>query len=212
MSFVLRVSLVNKEKLFKKVNAKSCSEMDMLYLSLPEMISTSLKWTEDKRNSNVVTESPFRRQCKQIHNKSTHRNIELLASTINKTLLIYLNFLSLLISLQCRGLRLDSWVLRIRWRRDRLPTPVFLGFPCGSVSKESAWNTRDLGSIPGLGRSPGEGKGYPLQYSGLENSMDCIVHGVAKSRTQLSGHNWATFTFPRIRIEIHWSNPDCTCH
>ena len=44
----------------------------------------------------------------------------------------------------------------------------------------------DLGSIPGLGRSPGEGKGYPLQYSGLENSVDCIVHGVAKSRAQLS--------------------------
>ena len=111
--------------------------MDMLYLSLPEMISTSLKWTEDKSNSNVVTESPFRRQCKQIHNKSTHRNIELLASTINKTLLIYLNFLCLLISLQCRGLRLDSLVVKIRWRRDRLPTPVFLGFPCGSAGKES---------------------------------------------------------------------------
>ena len=44
----------------------------------------------------------------------------------------------------------------------------------------------DLGSISGLGRSSGEGKGYPLQYSGLENSMDCIVHGVAKSQTQLS--------------------------
>ena len=44
----------------------------------------------------------------------------------------------------------------------------------------------DLGSIPGLGRSPGEGNGYPLQYSGLENSMDCVVHGVAKSQTQLS--------------------------
>ena len=45
---------------------------------------------------------------------------------------------------------------------------------------------RSLGSIPGLGRSPGEGKGYALQYSGLENSMDCIVYGVAKSRTRLS--------------------------
>ena len=44
----------------------------------------------------------------------------------------------------------------------------------------------DLGSIPGLGRSPGEGNGYPLQYSGLENSMDYTVHGVAKSRTRLS--------------------------
>ena len=51
-------------------------------------------------------------------------------------------------------------------------------FPCGSAGKESACNAGDLGSIPGLGRSPGEGKGYPFQYSGLENSMDCIVHGV----------------------------------
>ena len=53
-----------------------------------------------------------------------------------------------------------------------LPTAVFLGFPCGSASNESACNVGDLGLIPGLGRSPGEGKGYPLQYSGLENSMD----------------------------------------
>ena len=60
---------------------------------------------------------------------------------------------------------------------------VRAGFPCGSAGKESACNAGDLGSIPGLGRSPGEVKGYPLQYSGLEKSMDCIVHGVAKSRT-----------------------------
>ena len=58
-----------------------------------------------------------------------------------------------------------------------------MGFPSGSDSKESACNAGDLGSIPGLGRLPGEGKGYPLQCSGLENSMDCIVHGVAKSQT-----------------------------
>ena len=58
--------------------------------------------------------------------------------------------------------------------------------PCGSAGKESACNTGDLSSIPGLGRSPGEGKGYPLQYPGLENSMNCIVPGVAKSRTRLS--------------------------
>ena len=81
----------------------------------------------------------------------------------------------------------NSWVRRIPWRSDRLPIPVFLGFPCGSANKESAYNVGDLGLIPGLGRSPGEGKGYPLQYSGLENSMDCLVHGVAKSRTRLSG-------------------------
>ena len=56
-------------------------------------------------------------------------------------------------------------------------------FPCGPAGKESACNVGVLGLIPGLGRSSGEGKGYPLQYSGLENSMDCIVYGVAKSRT-----------------------------
>ena len=58
-----------------------------------------------------------------------------------------------------------------------------MGFPDSSAGKESACNAGDLGSIPGLGRSPGEGKVYPLQYSGLENSVDWIVYGVAKSRT-----------------------------
>ena len=77
----------------------------------------------------------------------------------------------------------DSWVRKIHWRRDRLPTPVFLGFPCGSASKESSCNAGDLGLILGLGRSPGERKGHPLQNSGLENSMDCIVHRVAESDT-----------------------------
>ena len=57
---------------------------------------------------------------------------------------------------------------------------------CDSTGKESACNEGDLGSIPGSGRSPGEGKGYPLRYSGLENSMDCIVHGVSKSWARLS--------------------------
>ena len=69
------------------------------------------------------------------------------------------------------------------------------GFSGGSDSKESACNTGDLGSIPGLGRTPGEWKGYPLQYSGLENSMDCIVHGVAK-RTWLSGFHFTSFLCP----------------
>ena len=68
-----------------------------------------------------------------------------------------------------------------------------MDFPDSSVSKESAHNTGDFGSIPGLGRFPGEEKGYPLQYSGLENAMGCIVHGVTKSRTRLSD-----FHFPFI--------------
>ena len=54
------------------------------------------------------------------------------------------------------------------------------GFPGSSAGKESAWTVGDMGLIPGLGRSPGERNGYLLQYSGLENSMDCIVHGVAR--------------------------------
>ena len=58
------------------------------------------------------------------------------------------------------------------------------GFPCGSAGKESACNAGDLGSIPGLGRSPEEGKGYPLQYSDLENCMECIV-----MESQRAGHN-----------------------
>ena len=56
----------------------------------------------------------------------------------------------------------------------------FRDFPCSSAGKESACNAGDSGSIPGLGRSAGEGVGYPLQYSGLENSIDCMVHGIAK--------------------------------
>ena len=61
-----------------------------------------------------------------------------------------------------------------------------MGFPGGASGKKASCDAGVLGSIPGLGRSPGEGNGYPLQYSGPENSMDCIVHEVAKSQTQLN--------------------------
>ena len=67
-----------------------------------------------------------------------------------------------------------------------------VGFPGESDGKESACNAGDLGSIPRLGRSPGEGKGYPLQYSGLENSTDFIVHEVTKSRTRLSDFHFTS--------------------
>ena len=91
----------------------------------------------------------------------------------------------------------ETWVQSLGWEDPLekgmathssilgLPTPVFLGSPGGSAGKESACNAGDLGLIPGLEKSLGEGKGYPLQYSGLENSMDCIVHGLAKSWTRL---------------------------
>ena len=73
-----------------------------------------------------------------------------------------------------------------------------LTFPGGSDGEESACNAGDLGSIPGFRRSPGEGNGYPLQYPGLENSMDCIVHEVARV-----GHNQVTFTFTVARVRQH---------
>ena len=69
------------------------------------------------------------------------------------------------------------------------------GFPCSSAGKESICNVWDLGWIPGLGRSPGEGNRYPRQYSSLENSMDCIVHGVAKSQTRLSDFHFHLYVF-----------------
>ena len=81
---------------------------------------------------------------------------------------------------------------------------VRYGLPCGSACKESACNVRDLGSIPGLGRSSEEGKGYPLQYSGLENSMDCMVHGVAKSWTRST---LAVLTILNRHIQVWLEQP-----
>ena len=91
---------------------------------------------------------------------------------------------------QCRRLRFDPWLGKIP-RAAEQPEPVLLSLrdiPGGSDDKESICNTGDPGLIPGLGRSPGEENGYPLQYSRLENSMDrgawqATVHGVAKSWT-----------------------------
>ena len=75
-------------------------------------------------------------------------------------------------------------------------------FPSGSAGKESTRNAGDLGSMPGLERSPGEGKGYPLHYSGLENPMDYIVHRIAKSQTQLSDFYFLSYiNFRQSRLQ-----------
>ena len=95
--------------------------------------------------------------------------------------------------------------------------PLYMGFPCGSAGKESAYNVGDLGSVPELGRSPGEGNGYPLQYSGLENSMDCVVHEVAKSQTQLSlsllyvKHLFPLVTYKFFSLSLIFSNLTTMC-
>ena len=70
--------------------------------------------------------------------------------------------------------------------------PFQYSWPCGSAGKESPCNAGDLGLIPGLGKTPGKGKGYPLQYFGLENSIDCIVHRVAKSQTGLRNFHFTS--------------------
>ena len=75
---------------------------------------------------------------------------------------------------------------------------MLAGFPGGSDGKESACSVGDLGSVPGLGRFPEEGNGYPFQYSGLENSMDYIVHSVAKSRMRLSDFQFYFVPFPHF--------------
>ena len=75
---------------------------------------------------------------------------------------------------------------------------LHLGFPGGSAGKESACNVGDLGSIPGLGRSPGEVKGYPRQCSGLEHSMDHIVQEVARSETWLSNFHFFIYYISKI--------------
>ena len=99
-----------------------------------------------------------------------------------------------------------SWVGKIPWSRDRRPTPVFFSFPCGSAGKESASNAGDWGSILGLGGSPGEGKGYLLQYSRLENSMDYTVHGVTKTQTQLSDFHFHYSQSARCSLQGKYIN------
>ena len=92
--------------------------------------------------------------------------------------------------MQRRRPQFDSWVRKIHWRRARLPTPVFLGFPCGSAGKESTRNVGDLGSIPGLGRPPGEGKGCPLLYSWAFLVAQLVKNPPAMQETWVQSLGW----------------------
>ena len=101
----------------------------------------------------------------------------------------------LLLSSSYTGRNWDTEKLR------NLPKTTWLeSFPDSSVGKESTCNAGDPSLIPGSGRSTGEGIGYPLQYSGLENSKDCIVHGVTKSQTRLSNVHFHMARHGRVQI------------
>ena len=102
---------------------------------------------------------------------------------------LYWFFFFLYIVLKTREQFLESWESSYLWKKGC--------FTSSSAGKVSPCNVGDLGLIPGLGTSPGEGNSYPLQYSGLENSVDCTAHGVSKSQ----GHDWVTFTFTFGRKE-----------
>ena len=98
----------------------------------------------------------------------------------------------------------DSWVKKIRWRRDRLPTPGFLSFPCVSAGKESGCNAGDLGSIPGLGRSPGEGKG-------LYHATQAICLGVILT-LPFSPHHFQSLSKPYLPFFLCILLITCCCH
>ena len=117
----------------------------------------------------------------------------------------------------CLLQELKNLVLKL-WEYSRSKMILWLFYSKGESSAIHVHLVpHDLGSIPGLGRSPGEGKGYPLQYSGLESSMGCIVHGVAKSRTWLSDfHSHISFSFlfsllKQLFYIFKWCKTSVTC-
>ena len=113
--------------------------------------------------------------------------------------------------------RFDFWVGKIPWRRNSLPTPVFIGFPGGSAGKESTCNEGDLGSTPRSRRAPGGGDGSPRQYPCLGNPVDrgawrATVHGVAfpdmHSLTHSAGIYWLPTLYKTACMELHPAHRD----
>ena len=133
-----------------------------------------------KSETGFFFSSHFSYFCPQLPYKFTKK--------INKTLPTLLCDLLHSVPIACLGSFLAFTIGHMIW-----------GFPCGTAGKESSCNAGDLDLIPGLGRFPGEGQGYPLQHSGLKNSMDCIVHGVTKSQTWLSD----------FHCHFHWTHAVC---
>ena len=145
---------------------------------LPEYIKNSQKSTirqqsnfkVGNRFSSHITKENIRMSNKNMKSYSKwliSRKVQITANTKLPSRVSLVAQLVKRIHLQCRITRFNSWGGKICWRRDRLPTPVFMGIPGGSAGKESSCNAGDLGSIPALGRAPGEGNSYPLQYSNI---------------------------------------------
>ena len=108
--------------------------------------------------------------------------------------------------MQCRRLQFDFWVGKFPWRKDRLSTPVFLGFPGGSDSKEYTCNAGDLHSIPEFGRPPGGGHGYPLQHSCLENLWTEEPGRLQSMGSPRVRHGWATECSTAWQVPFYFSN------
>ena len=107
------------------------------------------------------------------------------------------------IRLQLRRPWFGSWVGKIPWRRDRLSSSLFLGFPGGSDGKESACNAGDPGLVPGLGRSTGEGKGYPLQYS-WASLVAQLIEWSFKSKSDFGASSFnIKLTFSPLKYHLH---------
>ena len=123
-----------------------------------------------KRNNFTISQ----RKCSYPQNMHNHAKVASLVAQLVK------NLPAMQKTLVC----FPSWEDSLK--KGQATHSSILGLPCGSAGKESTCNGGDLGLTPGLGRSPEEGKGCPLQYSGWENSMDCILRGVEKSWTRLS--------------------------
>ena len=181
-----------------------CEPMDYstpglpVHHQFPEFIQTHVHWVGDAIQLSHLLSSPS-----SVLNLSQHQGLlQWVSSSLSggqsigvspSTSVLPMNIqgwfplgLTGVICLQSKGLSRVFSSTTV-WKHQFFSTQPSLEEPTGgSDSKESSCNAGDLGLIPGLGRSHGEGKGYPLKYSGLENSMDYIVHGVANSRTWLS--------------------------
>ena len=155
------------------------------------MTIAATEWLQGPNDNRTTTK--HRGESRQVHKAEALEGIWMQVMETLKSSFSHLkngsnNMMELQLSQECSinsCKHLKTFISSMKWNKFTW-WGTFLCFLCGLAGKETACSLGNLGLILGLGRSPGEGKGYPLQYSGLENSMHCTVHGVAKIQTWLS--------------------------